>query len=84
MLFTDKPTGSLRAEDSVRIMKPFTEFVADGTTVVMVSQDDTMADYADHVLHLAHGSLRDTDDLRPACRAVPAAPQAESLRALVP
>jgi ABC-type lipoprotein export system ATPase subunit len=58
VLFADEPTGNLDAEAGQNIMSILTRLHAEGQTIVMVTHDPSIAEYADRVLLLEDGRLR--------------------------
>jgi ABC-type lipoprotein export system ATPase subunit len=58
ILFADEPTGNLDAEAGANIMSILTGLHKDGQTIVMVTHDPGIAQYADRTLVLESGRLR--------------------------
>ena len=58
ILFADEPTGNLDAEAGANIMSILTGLHGEGQTIVMVTHDPGIAEYADRVLLLEDGRLR--------------------------
>jgi len=58
ILFADEPTGNLDAEAGANIMSILTGLHKDGQTIVMVTHDPGIAQYADRTLVLENGRLR--------------------------
>ncbi len=58
ILFADEPTGNLDAEAGANIMSILTELHQEGQTIVMVTHDPGIAQYADRTLVLENGRLR--------------------------
>jgi lipoprotein-releasing system ATP-binding protein len=58
VLFADEPTGNLDAEAGRKIMDLLKELHGDGQTIVMVTHDPGVAQYADRVLLLSNGRLQ--------------------------
>ncbi|KIF78884.1 ABC transporter [Streptomyces sp. 150FB] len=59
VLFGDEPTGALDSTTGREVLALLREMVDQGQTVIMVTHDPVAASYADRVLFLADGSLRD-------------------------
>jgi putative ABC transport system ATP-binding protein len=59
VLFADEPTGALDSATGREVLALLREMVDQGQTVIMVTHDPVAASYADRVLFLADGSLRD-------------------------
>ena len=57
MLFADEPTGNLDAEAGANIMHLLRTLHREGQTIVMVTHDAQIAQYADRVLRLEDGRL---------------------------
>lgn len=57
ILFADEPTGNLDAEAGANIMSILTKLHGEGQTIVMVTHDPGIAEYADRVLVLESGRL---------------------------
>lgn len=55
LLVTDEPTGNLDEENGRQVMSMINALHQRGTTVVMVTHDDTIASYADRVIHIRDG-----------------------------
>ncbi|MFH1746520.1 MAG: ABC transporter ATP-binding protein [Planctomycetota bacterium] len=58
ILFADEPTGNLDAEAGARIMSLIGDLHREGQTIVMVTHDPSIAQYADRTLLLTGGHLR--------------------------
>ena len=58
VLFADEPTGNLDAEAGANIMSILTDLHREGQTIVMVTHDPGIAEYADRVLMLENGRLQ--------------------------
>lgn len=57
VIIADEPTGSLDSLNSKEIMSLLRQFNEEGRTVVMVTHDKGMSEYADRVIELADGRL---------------------------
>ena len=57
VLFADEPTGNLDTKSSIEIMNLFTELSNEGITIVMVTHEDDIADYAKRHLVMRDGRL---------------------------
>ena len=57
ILFADEPTGNLDAEAGANIMSILANLHTEGQTIVMVTHDPGIAEYADRVLVLDNGRL---------------------------
>ena len=58
ILLADEPTGNLDAEAGANIMSILSKLHGEGQTIVMVTHDPGVAEYADRVLVLENGRLR--------------------------
>lgn len=59
LLLADEPTGALDEETGKEIMKLFREINADGTTVIVVTHDQAVADSCDRIIRLHDGAIVD-------------------------
>jgi putative ABC transport system ATP-binding protein len=59
IILADEPTGNLDSRTSGEVMRLLQNLRQDGTTVVMVTHSPQCAGYADRVLQVADGRLRD-------------------------
>lgn len=57
VLIADEPTGSLDSASSREIMDIFAGLHRDGTTIVMVTHEEEIADYAERVLVMRDGHI---------------------------
>lgn len=57
LLLADEPTGNLDSKTSLDIMELFTELHQQGNTIVMVTHEDDIAQYAQRVVHLQDGLI---------------------------
>jgi putative ABC transport system ATP-binding protein len=75
ILFADEPTGNLDSKTSDEIMRLFRGLNDSGTTVVLVTHEPDIAQYAKRVVHLRDGLIC-SDEIIPEERraAVAAAP----------
>jgi macrolide transport system ATP-binding/permease protein len=59
LLLADEPTGNLDSATSREILQMFRRLnTEEGITVVLVTHDPTVADWADRVIHIADGQIR--------------------------
>ncbi|MGW6204105.1 ABC transporter ATP-binding protein [Streptomyces sp. NPDC055089] len=59
VLFGDEPTGALDSETGRQVLRLLRAMVDGGQTVIMVTHDPVAASFADRVLFLADGRVRD-------------------------
>ena len=59
VLFGDEPTGALDSQTGREVLTLLRSMVDGGQTVIMVTHDPVAASYADRVVFLADGSVRD-------------------------
>lgn len=59
VLFGDEPTGALDSRTGREVLELLRSMADDGRTVIMVTHDPVAASYADRVVFLADGSIRD-------------------------
>ena len=58
IIFADEPTGNLDSRTSEDVMRLMREVVREqGRTLVMVTHDDHLAEYADRVFHIIDGRI---------------------------
>lgn len=62
VLLADEPTGNLDTERSVEIMELLTELNRSGITVLMVTHETEMADFARTIIHFRDGLVERIDD----------------------
>ncbi len=59
VLLGDEPTGNLDSTTSVEILEMFQELNAQGITVIIVTHDPKVADYAHRVIHVKDGLIEE-------------------------
>lgn len=65
IIFADEPTGNLDSHTSEEVMGLMQKVVKEqGRTLVMVTHDDHLAEYADRVFHIIDGRIVRIDDNR--------------------
>jgi len=63
IILADKPTGNLDTKTSYEIMNIFSKIHADGNTVVLVTHEEDISNYAHRVIRLRDGVI-ETDKVR--------------------
>ena len=61
LLLADEPTGNLDRETGDRILEQFGSVTGDDVTVITVTHDDYVADFADRTISLIDGEIRGAD-----------------------
>ncbi|MFV1987846.1 MAG: ABC transporter ATP-binding protein [Gemmatimonadota bacterium] len=59
LILADEPTGSLHSSQGKVIMEMLKELNGEGTTIIQVTHDDTVAAYGDRLINLADGWMVD-------------------------
>ena len=62
LLLADEPTGNLDTKKSHEIMLLFKEFHEQGNTIIMVTHEEEMAQYASRTIHLRDGKIERIED----------------------
>jgi len=57
LLLADEPTGELDAATGHEILNLFRQLNQDGTTLVVVTHDDRLAEQADRIIHMLDGNI---------------------------
>ena len=57
LILADEPTGNLDSKTSIEIMKLFDEIQAAGNTVILVTHEEDIAQYAKRVIRLVDGNI---------------------------
>ncbi|MDQ0162182.1 ABC transporter ATP-binding protein [Aeribacillus alveayuensis] len=61
LILADEPTGALDTKTSFAIMEQFTELNQEGTTVVVVTHEQEVADYAKRVIFVRDGMITNVE-----------------------
>ncbi len=64
ILLADEPTGALDSVSGEQLMDLFCDLNRSGMTIVMITHERSVADYADRILMLQDGMLRDLEERR--------------------
>lgn len=71
IIFADEPTGNLDSRTSEEIMGLMRKVVEEkGQTLIMVTHDNHLAEYADCIFHIKDGKILKIEDRRPESKAV--------------
>lgn len=65
IILADEPTGNLDTKTSVEIMAMLDEIHANGNTVILVTHEEDIAEYAHRIIRMRDGKV-ETDELNPA------------------
>lgn len=57
ILFADEPTGALDSKTSVEVINILVELAKSGKTVIVVTHDNSICDYADYIVSLKDGKV---------------------------
>jgi putative ABC transport system ATP-binding protein len=57
IILADEPTGNLDSKTSVEIMNIFDKIQADGNTVILVTHEEDIAEYAHRIIRLRDGVI---------------------------
>ena len=57
IILADEPTGNLDSKTSVEIMKLFGDIHANGNTVILVTHEEEIAEYAHRIIRLRDGLI---------------------------
>jgi len=63
ILLADEPTGNLDTDTGARIMALFEELYDEGNTILMVTHERPIAEYAERVVHLLDGEIERVEEL---------------------
>ena len=57
LILADEPTGNLDSKTSLEIMKLFDDIQAAGNTVILVTHEEDIAQYAKRIIRLVDGNI---------------------------
>ncbi|WP_368659135.1 ABC transporter ATP-binding protein [Metabacillus halosaccharovorans] len=57
IILADEPTGALDSKTSISIMEQFTQLNKEGTTVILVTHEQEVADYANRIITVRDGNI---------------------------
>jgi ABC-type lipoprotein export system ATPase subunit len=57
VIFADEPTGNLDAENSMIVANIFKQLNNEGYTILMVTHDKSMADFAERIITMKDGQI---------------------------
>ncbi|MFP8952087.1 ABC transporter ATP-binding protein [Natrialbaceae archaeon A-arb3/5] len=63
LILADEPTGNLDSETEAEIMDLLVDLNREGTTILLVTHEREVAEYADHVVHLLDGRIEELEHL---------------------
>lgn len=61
IIFADEPTGNLDSQTSVEIMELFSELHSAGQTIILVTHEPEIAEYAQKVIYMRDGQVEKVD-----------------------
>lgn len=61
IILADEPTGNLDSKTGEEIMKFFCQLNQQGNTIVLVTHDREVAEYADRIIHIRDGRIEKTE-----------------------
>lgn len=64
IVFADEPTGNLDSKTSVEIMNLFTELHRAGQTIILVTHEPEIAEYAQKIIHMRDGQIEEIEHVR--------------------
>lgn len=64
IIFADEPTGNLDSKTSIEIMDLFTELHQAGQTIVLVTHEPEIAEYAQKVIHMRDGKIERVEHVK--------------------
>ncbi len=71
VILADEPTGNLDSRTSIEVMKLFQELGSGGITVVLVTHEPDIAQYASRVIHMRDGRVLSDERQEPKAAVVP-------------
>ncbi len=57
IILADEPTGNIASKQAKEIMKIFEELNQQGHTIIMITHEQEIADYAERIIHLRDGRI---------------------------
>ncbi len=57
IILADEPTGNLDTETGTQIMKMLSDLHGQGKTIIMVTHETDIAQYADTIIHMRDGAI---------------------------
>jgi putative ABC transport system ATP-binding protein len=64
LILADEPTGNLDSKTGVEIMALFDRLHKAGNTIILVTHEHDVAQYADRILHIRDGQVEQDEDVR--------------------
>lgn len=65
IVFADEPTGNLDSKTSIEIMELFTELHRAGQTIILVTHEPEIAQYAQKIIHMRDGAIEEIEHVKP-------------------
>ena len=58
IILADEPTGALDQQTSKDLMEVFSKLNEDGKTIILITHDPKVAEYANRVVHIVDGQIK--------------------------
>jgi len=58
VIFADEPTGNLDSKSGLKIMEIIQDLHSKGTTIILVTHENTTSQYAQRIVHITDGKIQ--------------------------